>query len=141
MNKIWKKNIFWIIVIIVACFVGCNEEQLLQVDEFARDVNEVATGTRTILESPAGAMIPTELKIFGVLGIALASGLVNTYQEWRNRNMKKTARAIVKGIENTSSPDKATSEVKSNIADEMLKQGGDKFYARANKIVDKLKIS
>ena len=140
MDKVWKKNIFWIAVIIVACFVGCNEEQLLQVDEFARDVNEVATGARTILESPAGSLIPTELKIFGVLGIALASGLVNGWQEWRNRNMKKTARAIIKGIEAAESPDEK-SIVKNHIATEMQKQGGDKFYARANKIVDKLKIS
>jgi len=71
----------------------------------------------------------------------LVSGLVLTWQELRNRNMKKTTRAIVKGIENTANPDKATSEVKANIADEMRKQGGDKFYAKANKIVDRLKIS
>ena len=86
-------------------------------------------------------MLPPEWKLYGALGVILANGLVIGWEEWRNRIMKKTTRAIVKGIEHTDNPDKATSEVKSNIAEQMMQEGGQKFYARANKIVDKLKIS
>lgn len=140
MTKVWKTNIFWIVVIMVACFVGCDEFWQ-KGDEIIQDVDDVAGGARALLESPAGQMIPPNLKLYGALVVALANGLVITWQGFRNRNMKKTTKAIVKGIENTSSPDKATSEVKSNIAEEMRRQGGDKFYAKANKIVDQLKIS
>lgn len=140
MNKIWKKNIFWIAVIIVACIAGC-EDFWTTGDQIIQDVNDIAGGTRAVLESPAGLLIPPSIRLYGEIGVMLASGLVLTWQQLRNRNMKKTTKAIVKGIEQTVNPEKTTSEVKSNIANEMRKQGGDKFYARANKIVDKLKIS
>jgi len=71
----------------------------------------------------------------------LALSLANGWQAWRNQIMKKTNKAIVKGIENTKNPDKVVIEVKANIADEMMKAGGQKFYDRANKIVDKAKIA
>jgi len=132
----------WICLIILstAVLIGC-EDVLTQADKFAQDVNNIATGTKTVLESPVGLMIPPEWKLYGALGVALANGLVITWQEWRNRTMKKTTRAIVRGIEGSGNPDKATNDLKSNIADEMMRQGGDKFYSKANKIVDKLKIS
>ena len=101
----------------------------------------MAAGARAILDSPAGQLIPPDLKIYGLLGIALINAGVVGWEEFRNRTMKKTTKAIVKGIENTANPDIATSDVKTNIANEMRRQGGDKFYAKANKIVDKLKIS
>jgi len=128
------------ITIPLTIIIGCNEFYQ-KGDEIVRDVNAVAGGAQAILESPAGPMLPPDWKIYGAIGIALVNGLVIGWEEFRNRTMKKTARAIVKGIENTGNPDKATSEVKANIAEEMRKQGGDKFYAKANKIVDKLKIS
>ncbi|MBA7518480.1 hypothetical protein ES705_10550 [subsurface metagenome] len=143
MNKVWKAwktNIFWIAVIIVACFVGCDKFWQ-EGDEIVKDVNAVAGGAQAILESPAGQVIPPEWKLYGALGVILANGLVITWEELRNRMLKKTTKAIVKGIEASDNPDKATSEVKANIADAMMAQGGDKFYDRANKIVDRLKIS
>jgi len=132
----------WILFVILsaAVLVGCDDG-FTQADKIVQDVNNIASGARAILESPAGLMIPPEWKLYGALGVSLISGLVITWQEWRNRTMKKTAKAIVKGVEKTSNPEKATSEVKSNIAEAMIAQGGQKFYDRANKIVDKLKIS
>lgn len=137
---------YWSAVIaclIVGLSIGTNfgcEEFLTQADKVVQDVNNIATGTNTVLESPVGLMIPPEWKLYGALGVALANGLVITWQEWRNRTMKKTTRAIVQGIEKADNPQKAN-EVKANIALEMRRQGGDRFYAKANKIVDKLKIS
>lgn len=132
----------WILFAILsaAMLVGCDDG-FMQADKIVQDVSDIASGAQAILESPAGLMIPPEWKLYGALGVALANGLVITWQGWRNRQMKNTAKAIVQGIERTSDLDKATSEVKSNIAEEMRKLGGDKFYAKANKIVDRLKIS
>lgn len=132
----------WILFIIlsISLLTGCDEFWQ-RGDEIIQDANAVAGGAQAVLESPAGQLIPLDLKLYGLLGIAIINGMVIGWEEIRNRTMKKTTKAIVKGIENTSSPDKATSEVKSNIAEEMRRQGSDKFYAKANKIIDQLKIS
>ena len=135
------RKVIFATVLIVTLFGGCDENFLQQADRFVEDVNTVKTGTEAVLRSPAGAALPPDIKLYGTLGILLASGLVNGWQEWRNKTMKKTTKAIVKGIEQSKDVDKSISDVKHNIADEMQKQGGDKFYAKANKIVDKLKIS
>ena len=137
------RNLIKFITLLFLLFLfsaGC-EDFLTSGDAIIQDANDVAAGARDLLDSPAGQLIPPDLKIYGLLGIGLINAVVIGWEEWRNRTMKKTTRAIVKGIEQTSSPDKATSEVKANIAIEMRKEGGDKFYARANKIVDRLKIS
>ena len=138
MKRLLNVTVLSLILIVLA---GCDEFWQ-KGDVIVQDVNAVAGGAQALLESPAGAMIPPEWKLYGFLGIGLVNGLVISWQEWRNRTMKKTTKAIVKGIEKTGgNPNEENAEVKSNIADEMLKQGGDKFYARANKIVDRLKIA
>ena len=137
-----EKVKFTVILCVVTLFVFAGCEQVWQTgDEIVRDANNIAGGARAVLDSPAGQLIPPNLRLYGFLGIGLINAVVITWQELRNRAMKKTTKAIVKGIENTANPDKATSEVKANIAEEMRRQGGDIFYAKANKIVDKLKIS
>ena len=135
------KWITTIVTLSVILLIACSEQQLHQVDELMQDVNNIAAGAQAVLQSPAGQALPPDWKLYGVLGVGLLNGLVITWEEWRNRVMKKTTKAIVKGIEQTGNPEKATSEVKSNIKDAMLAQGGEKFYARANKIVDRLKIA
>jgi len=136
---------YWSAVIaclIVGLSIGTNlgcDEFLQKGDEIIHDVNDVAASARVLLDSPAGQLIPPDLKLYGLLGIGLANGLIIGWEEWRNRQMKKTAKAIVKGIEQLDNPDKAN-EIKANITNQMIKQGGQKFYDRANKIVDRLKI-
>lgn len=136
------KKVIYLTISIITLFTlsGCDEF-FTKGDTIIQDANAVAGGARAVLDSPASQLIPPDLRLYGLLGIGLINGIVIGWEEWRNRTMKKTTKAIVKGIENTDNPDKATSEVKSNIAEEMRNQGGDKFYAKANKIVDMLKIS
>lgn len=134
------KRLNYLLILALLILAGCDEFWR-KGDEIIQDANDVAAGARAVLDSPAGQLIPPDLKIYGLLGIGLINGIVIGWEEWRNGRMKKTTKAIVKGIENTANPDKETSDVKANIAEEMRRQGGDKFYARANKIVDKLKIS
>jgi len=129
-------------IVVIMMLTGC-EKFWQKGDEIIQDANTIAGGAQVILDSPAGQLIPPDLKLYGLLVIALINAGVIGWQEFRNSTMKKTTKSIVKGIERTGNPDLALSntEVKNNIADEMKKQGGDKFYARANKIVDRLKIS
>ncbi len=140
MNKRKLKLMIAIQIMIVIFIAGCDDFWR-QGDAIVHDVNNIAGGARAVLDSPAGVLIPPDLKLYAFLGIGLINAMVIGWEEWRNRTMKKTTKAIVLGIEKTDNPEKATSEVKANIADEMRNQGGGKFYARANKIVDKLKIS
>jgi len=137
--KNWNQ-IVSIIFLLFLFSAGC-EEWLQQGDKIIQDANSVAAGARAVLDSPAGQLIPPNIKLYGLLGIGLVNAIVIGWQEWRNRTMKKVTKAIVKGIEFSGNPDKATNDLKSNIADEMMKQGGQRFYDQANKIVDKLKIS
>lgn len=141
MKKLLFRSAMMFLVTLFLC--SCSELDLLRIDEGVQDVNTIAQGTQAVLESPAGLLIPPQLKLYGALGVIILSGLANSWQEWRNRTMKKTTKAIVKGIEAMENHNKnaATSVVKANIGKTMLEQGGDKFYARANKIVDRLKIS
>ncbi len=138
---------YWAAVIaclIVGFSIGTNfgcDEFLQKGDEIVQDVNAVAGGARAVLDSPASQLIPPNLKLYGLLGIGLINAIVFGWEEWRNSTMKKTTRAIVKGIEKSDNPDKKTQDVKDNIALAMVQQGGQKFYDRANKIVDRLKIS
>jgi len=136
-----KKSIYLTIAILTLVTLSGCEDFFQKGDEIIRDVNNVASGAKAVLDSPAGQLIPPDIKLYGLLGIALINAGVIGWEEFRNRTMKKTTKAIVQGIEQTTNPEKATSEVKANIANEMRRQGGDKFYAKANKIVDKLKIS
>lgn len=136
-----KKVIYLVISILTLVTLSGCDEFWAKGDVIIRDVNDAAAGAGALLDSPAGRLIPPDLKIYGLIGIGLINAAVIGWEEMRARQMKKTTRAIVKGIENTGNPDKAMSEVKANIAEEMRRQGGDKFYAKANKIVDRLKIS
>lgn len=130
-----------ILGIIGGIFAGCNEQQLRRGDQIADRVGVGAQGVQAFLDTPAGQLIPPHLRLLAVLGTGLASGLVITWEEWRNRQMKKTAKAIVKGIEISERAKNPAPDVKKNIAAEMMNQGGQKFYDRANKIVDRLKIA
>ena len=134
------KKVIYLLILACLTLAGC-EDFWQTGDKIVQDANAIAGGARAVLDSPAGQLIPPDLKIYGLLGIGLINAVVIGWEELRNRTMKKTTKAIVKGIENTANPDIATSDVKANIAHEMLQQGGYKFYAKANKIVDKLKIS
>ncbi len=137
-------NVTVLLILLAGCLyfgpAGCDKFWQ-KGDEIVHDVNTIAQGTQAVLESPAGRLIPPGLKVYGLIGIGLINAAVIGWEEIRNRQMKKTTKAIIKGIERTDNPQKATSEVKANIAEEMRRQGGDKFYAKANKIVDQLKIS
>lgn len=140
MRRFVKFAAFWMIycTALICLGLSCTEQQLRSGDRFAQDANAVGQGIGAVLESPVGLMIPAQVRLIAQLAVGLIGAGVITWQDWRNRQMKRTTRAIVKGIEKQN-PDKG-SPIKTSIALEMAKPG-QRFYKRANKIVDRLKIS
>jgi len=123
-------------------FAGCTEQQMQEIDKAAVATKEITGAGEQFMESPAGQYVSPDLKFGIALGGFVISSLVNAWQEWRLKNMTKTTKAIVKGIEtaekeSSGNPPKAKS-IKANIEAEMK---ATKIYDRGNKIVDKLKIA
>jgi len=141
-----KKLIFVTILSAALFLTSCDERSLQKVDRFVRDVNNVAAGAEAVIESPAGHAIPPDYRLIGLLILQLINGGVITWEEWRNNNMKKTTKSIVRGIEksDTNNPQLSQQDsianVKDNIRSEMIAQGGHKFFVRADKIIDNLKL-
>ena len=139
-----KRCTFTTIIFLLATLAGCNEAQRQTVDEIVADVNTVAVGGQAVLQSPAGAAIPSPAKEIAGLVIGLAGAGVATWTEWRRRTMAKTTKAIVRGIEQvdrdhqTTNPTNPASEIKDRIALNMRALG---VVDKGDKIVNKLKIS
>lgn len=119
---------------------GCNETQLRQADRIVTDANSVVTAVGGVMQSPAGALLPPGFQLYGTAAIAIASIIVNAWQQVRGNLMKKTTKAIVKGIEFGEKETKPnpTSPIKVAIRQEMIMAG---IYDRGNQLVDQLKVS
>ena len=135
-------RITWFLSILVTMTIvaaGCEERQLERADVIVGDVNDIVAGVGALLESPAGAMLPPDIKLYAAAAVALASIAVNSWQGIKGNLMKKTTKAIVKGIE-LADKQKANpmSKVKKSIQDEMILAG---VFDRGNQIVDKLKLA
>jgi len=119
---------------------SCDEEQLRQADRIVGDVNQVSTGARAVLESPAGKMVPDQARLLIELALGLVGAGAITYQKWRSGIMAKTTKAIVKGVEKVdrAGQDNPVNPIKDSIGYEMRQAG---IYDAGNKIVDRLKIA
>jgi len=119
---------------------GCEEKQLQPIDKLVTDANNIVTAGGAILQSPAGDLLPPLWQVIGALAIAIGSILVNGWQKVRANLMKKTTKAIVKGIEAAEQVEKPnpTNPVKAAIGDQMRAAG---IYDKGNEIVDLLKVS
>ena len=123
----------------IITFAGC-----LEMDEAVQDVNTVATTAKTVLDSPAGALMPPDLRLYAVLAMNLLTGGAAGYKQWRLSQMSKATKASVRGIEAAEKQPggepagNPTSPVKVAIGAEMRKLG---VYDAGNKLVDRLKLS
>lgn len=124
---------------------GC-EELLRRGDKAAEATKDLAGSAEQLLRTPTGQALPGQVKLYAAGGIALASILANGWQEWRNKGMKKTTKAIVLGIESAAEaagPAHGASEnpvtaVKAAIRNQMKIVG---CSDRGRKIVNQLKLS
>jgi len=135
---------FCVTVSAILLIVLCGCEELLRRGDKAADATKDLAGTgEQFLQTPTGQALPGQVKLYAAGGIALASILANGWQEWRNKGMKKTTKAIVQGIESAAKAADPASEnpvaaVKAAIGDQMKAAG---CYDRGKKIVNQLKIS
>ena len=131
------KTIFVIGVLLL--LPGCDESQLERMDRIVADANNITATGGLLLESPAGAMLPPDLRLYAAAGVALASIAVNSWQKVRSVLMTKTTKAIVHGIELADKPKtNPMSQVKRSIETEMKLAG---VLDRGNKLVDRLKLA
>ena len=139
MRRLWYVTV---ILVILSIGAACTEQQQQQVDKAAQATKDVTVEGEKILQSPVGQYVPPDIKFWIVLAGAMASGMANAWQEWRLKNMTKTTKAIVKGIESAEKSEKnpplASTNIKAAIFEEMRTA---KIYDRGNKIVDRLKIA
>jgi len=136
-----RKFMFWSILLsaLIVTPIGCNEEQLRQVDRIVDDINNVAAGGRAVVDSPVGLAIPGQARILIELALGLASAGVITYQKWRAGTVTKTLTAVVKGIEKAGDQAKEnpTNPVKASIEASMKDA---RVFDQANKAVDRIKL-
>ena len=135
-----RKLFTTIIFMVISFSTGCDETQIRRADRIVDDVNDIATTGRIVLQSPAGALLPPDLKLYGAAAIAIASIVVNSWQKVRANLMKKTTKAIVRGIESAEQDQKPnpTNKVKEAIGTEMKLAG---IYDQGNQLVDQLKVA
>lgn len=113
-------------------------------DNAATDANDMAAVGRQVIDSPAGQMIPPDIRLYGSLAVGAVMAGAAAYKQWRLSQMGKATKAIVRGIEAAEAqPDgkpvgNPASPVKVAIAAEMRRLG---IYDAGNKIVDRLKVS
>jgi len=129
-----------LMIVISGIFSGCDEQQIGRIDRIVTDANDVVSGVGAVLKSPAGAMLPPGLQLYGAIAVAIASVGVNAWQKIKGDLMKKTAKAIVKGIElaERELEPNPKSKIKEAIGTEMKLAG---VYDRGNKLVDQLKVA
>ena len=134
--------LFWFFIgagIGLVILAGCDA-----LDNAASDANDWAAVGRQVIDSPAGQVLPPDVRLYGSLAVSALMAGTAAYRQWRLGQMNKTTKAIVRGIEAAEqTPDgkpvsNPSSPVKVAIAAEMRKLG---IYDAGNKIVDRIKLS
>ena len=125
-----------ILLAAISQIAGC-----LAMDEAVTDVNTVATTAKTIIDSPAGRLVPPDYRLYGSAAAAAIAAAAAAYKQWRLPQVTKTTKAIVRGIEKVATRRPQATEnpgtVKKAIAMEMRRL---KIYDTGNAIVDRLKL-
>jgi len=90
----------WVLlVLMIFCVSGCDEDAVLKVDEIAADVNTVTTAGEKIIDGPVGYLLPpqvvTIIKVAGAAAVALAGA----WLDFRRRTYKTALSEVVKGCE------------------------------------------
>lgn len=145
MIKYYSNLVYWSVV--TGCLIvgfsigtnfGCELQQLERMDRIVSDANDLVAAGGAMLGSPAGALIPPDIRLYGAAGLAIASVVLNSWQKIRGNLMKKTTKAIVRGIEIADKPrSNPMSAVKSSIKTEMELAG---VYDRGNRLIDRIKV-
>jgi hypothetical protein len=88
-----------LVLLLLLPMPGCNEQQKQQIDKAADVVENVTQGGQAILDSPAGGLVPSEIRLMLEAGGALAMGLVIAWREWRKKQLQTALDQVVTGNE------------------------------------------
>ena len=113
---------------------GCTAEQLAGIDQAVADANQAGQGLAAAAHGPAAALIPPEIRLLMELCGLTAAAAYTVWQQLRGGLLRKTAAAIIAGVE--SLPAEPQAQVKAAVKVEMKDR---KIYQRARALVDKLK--
>lgn len=140
MRILRNATIFLFIGLVTLFAIGCEEQQLERADQIVTDANSVVATGGAILQSPAGALLPPGFQLYGAVGLAIASVLLNAWQKVRSNLLTKTTKAIVKGIEASEKETKPNpaNPIKAAIAKQMIQAG---IYSQADDLINQLKAS
>ena len=114
------------------------EKVAATVDVGAATVDTGATAGKAVLDSPAGQLVPPDIRFYASLAFGLLTSGAAGYKNWRLAQMSKTTKAIVRGIERAGADTPAPPSVKVAIGAEMRKLG---IYDTGNKLVDRFKTT
>lgn len=105
-----KHGLIWAVLAVAGCgglvsTSGCSEENLKTADKIVADVNAVAQTLAEVPDSPAGPMIPAQvraiLELIGVVGAGAALG----WQKVRGSQILGTLKAVAAGVERVEKAD------------------------------------
>jgi hypothetical protein len=94
----------WLSLVVVSCFVcfsiaSCNEQQQLQIDKLANNVQGIAQGTQAVINTPAGDLVSPSTRVAIESVSAIAMGLVIAWRSYRAAQAQTAVKEIVTGIE------------------------------------------
>lgn len=129
--------LFVTLLLLTLFFLGCTPEQRETIDQLAITAEQVTAGGEAVIDSPAGEVIPPDIKFYLSLAGAVIMTAVSAWQKYRKDQLTAATKAIVRGVE--QHPDKTVkAEIKEEIKETMTNAG---IYLAGNQIVEKLKYS
>lgn len=93
------KKIMLVVVMGLFVYAGCTEVQLRQADEVASAAMDVAGAAETVVNSPAGAVLPPDWRLYISLASALVLAAGNAWQSVRGKRTKAALEEVVAGNE------------------------------------------
>ena len=88
-----------IVLITLFVFTGCTQWQLRQVDTASETLADAGRFTETLLNSPAAAVIPPDLRLYISLSAAVMLAASNAWQSVRGKKTMHALEEVVVGNE------------------------------------------
>jgi hypothetical protein len=98
----FMRNLLFMIFLtltLLLAIVGCSEEQRQRVDKLTSAVESVTQSGQAFMESPAGQIVPIEIRSIVEICGAVAMGLVVAWRDYRRKQAQTALEEIVTGVE------------------------------------------
>jgi hypothetical protein len=94
-----KNRIIFVLCIALFVFTGCTQWQLRRLDTASVTLADAGRFTETLLNSPAAAVIPPNLRLYISLGAAVMLAGANAWQSVRGKKTLHALQEVVVGNE------------------------------------------